>query len=72
MKNFFYCVKSRELPVAHAEIGHRSLTPCQLAVISMRLGGRKIQWNPDKEEIVGDSEAQAMQAREQRAPYTIS
>lgn len=72
MKNFFDCVKSRETPVASAEIGHRSLTPCQLTVISMRLGGRKLQWNPDKEEIVGDSEAQAMQSREQRNPYAIS
>ena len=72
MKNFFDCVKSRETPVAPAEIGHRSLTPCQLTVISMRLGGRKIQWDPDKEEIVGDPEAKAMQAREQRKPYTIS
>ena len=72
MQNFFDCVKSRELPVAPAEIGHRSLTPCQLTTISIRLGGRKLQWDPDKEEIVGDPEAKAMQAREQRKPYTIS
>lgn len=72
MQNFFDCVKSRETPVAPAEIGHRSLTPCQLTVISMRLGGRKLQWDPDAEQIVGDEEAKAMQAREQRAPYTIS
>ena len=72
MKNFFDCVKSRETPVATAEIGHRSLTPCQLTVISMRLGGRKLQWDPEKEQIVGDEEARAMQAREQRKPYTIS
>ena len=72
MQNFFDCVKSRETPVAPAEIGHRSLTPCQLAVISMRLGGRKLQWNPESEQIVGDPEAKAMQSREQRVPYTIS
>ncbi|MDR1268242.1 MAG: hypothetical protein LBK82_01845 [Planctomycetaceae bacterium] len=53
-------------------MGHRSLTPCQLTVISIRLGGRKIQWDPEKEQIIGDKEAQAMQAREQRKPYTIS
>ena len=72
MQNFFDCVKSREIPVAPADIGHRSLTPCQLTVISMRLGGRPLQWDPDKEEIVGDPEAQAMQAREQRTPYVVS
>ncbi len=72
MKNFFDCVKSRETPVAPAEIGHRSLTPCQLTVISIRLGGRKLQWDPGKEEITNDAEAKAMQAREQRKPYEIS
>lgn len=72
MRNFFDCVKSRETPVAPAEIGHRSLTPCQLTVISIRLGGRKLTWDPDEEQIVGDPEAQAMQQREQRAPYRVS
>jgi predicted dehydrogenase len=72
MGNFFDCVKSRGVPVAPAEIGFRSLTPCQLAVISIRLGGRKLKWDPEKEQIVGDDEARSMQARQQRAPYTIS
>ena len=72
MKNFFDCVKSRDVPVAPAEIGSRSLIPCQLAVISMRLGGRKLEWNPETEQITNDAEARAMQAREQRKPYTIS
>lgn len=71
MKNFFDCVKSREEPVATAEIGHRSLTPCHLTNISIRLGGRKITWDPVNETIVGDSEAAAMMSREQRNPYTI-
>jgi hypothetical protein len=72
MKNFFDCVKSRDLPVAHAEVGHRSLTPCQLTTISIRLGHRKIQWDPETEQIVGDEEACAMQAHVQREPYTVS
>ncbi|MGL4942642.1 MAG: hypothetical protein ACRC46_05570, partial [Thermoguttaceae bacterium] len=72
MQNFFDCVKTRDVPVAPAEVGHRSLTPCQLSAISMRLGGRKIVWNPETEQIVGDAEAQAMQSREQRKPYEIS
>lgn len=72
MKNFFDCVKSRELPVAHAEVGHRSLTPCHLTNISLRLGGRKIRWDPEAEQIIGDEQARAMQSRTQREPYTIS
>lgn len=72
MENFFDCVKSRGTPVTSAAVGHRSLTPCQLSVISMRLGGRPLQWDPEKEEIVGDAEATALMSREQRKPYEIS
>lgn len=71
IQNFFDCVKSREEPVATAALGHRSLTPCQLTVISIRLGGRPLRWDPVKEEIVGDDEAAALTYREQRKPYTI-
>lgn len=69
MENFFDCVKSRELPVAPAGVGHRSLVPCHLTNISIRLGGRPIHWNPEKEEIIGDPEATAMMGREQRKPW---
>ncbi|MDR1964241.1 MAG: hypothetical protein LBQ50_10715, partial [Planctomycetaceae bacterium] len=69
MKNFFDCVRSRETTVAPAELEHRSVTPCHLTNISIRLGGRKLQWDPVKEEIVGDPEANNMLKREQRTPY---
>jgi predicted dehydrogenase len=72
VENFFDCVRSRKEPVASAAVEHRSITVCHLTNISLRLGGRKIQWDPVKEEIVGDAEAQAMQSRKQREPYTIS
>ena len=72
VENFFDCVRSREEPVASAAIEHRSITACHLTNISLRLGGRKIQWDPVKEEIVGDDEAKEMQSRVQREPYTIS
>ena len=34
----------------------------------MRLG-RKLRWDPVKEEFPGDAEANAMRSRPQRAPY---
>ena len=71
MKNFFECVRTRSTPVAPVEIEHRSVSACHLTNISIRLGGRKLQWDPDKEEFVGDPEANAMLSREQRKPYTI-
>ena len=47
---------TRERPVADVEIGARSVTVCHLANIATWLG-RKIQWDPSKEKIVGDAEA---------------
>jgi hypothetical protein len=64
-------VRSRKEPVASAAIEHRSITACHLTNISIRLGGRKLQWDPVREEIINDPEAQAMQSREQREPYAI-
>jgi predicted dehydrogenase len=71
MKNFFDCVRSRETPVAPADIEHRSVSACHLTNISIRLGGRKLEWNPEKEVFPGDAEANAMLTREQREPYRI-
>ena len=72
MKNFFDCIRSREVPVAPVEIEHRSITACHLTNISIRLGGRPLKWDPVKEEIVGDPEAKGMQSRVPRKPYELS
>lgn len=69
-QNFLDCIKSRELPICDVEIGHRSATVCHLSNIAARLG-RKIQWDPVNETIVGDAEAAAMTSRPYRAPWTL-
>ncbi len=68
--NLLDCIKSRKLPICDVEIGHRSATVCHLGNIAVRLG-RKITWDPTKEEIVGDSEAAAMLSRPCRAPWKL-
>jgi predicted dehydrogenase len=70
MANFFECVKTREQPISDVFSHHRSVTTCHLANIAIRLG-RKLTWDPVKEEITGDEEARAMQSREQRKGYEI-
>jgi hypothetical protein len=50
------------------EQGHRTAVACHLANISLRLG-RKIHWDAEKEEIIGDGEASAMLARPYREPW---
>lgn len=69
MGNFFYCVKSRKAPICDAATGHRSATVCHLGGIALRLG-RKLTWDPAKEEFAGDKDANAQLAREQRKPWT--
>ena len=68
VRNFLDCVKSRRPPAADVEAGHRTATACHLANISLRLG-RKVRWDGDKEEIVGDSEASAQLERPYRPPW---
>ena len=70
MANFFQCVKSRKQPISDVFSHHRSITTCHLANIAIRLG-RKLNWDPDAEQIVGDSEAQSWQSRAQRKGYEI-
>lgn len=70
MANFFQCVKSRAEPVSPVRIQHRTVTTCHLTNLSIRLG-RKLVWDPDKQQIVGDPQANTWQKREQRKPYTI-
>lgn len=67
-RNFIDCVKSRQQPVSSLEEEHQVATACHLANISLRLG-RKVRWDAEREEIVGDAEASAMLVRPYRKPW---
>jgi predicted dehydrogenase len=68
--NWIDCIRSRRKPICDAEIGHRTATICQLSGIAERLG-RPIQWDPVKEEIIGDPAASRWMDRPRRAPYLL-
>jgi myo-inositol 2-dehydrogenase/D-chiro-inositol 1-dehydrogenase len=70
MGNLFECVKSRKPPASTVEVQHRTVTACHLTNISLRLG-RKLTWDPEKQQIVGDQEANGWLKRKQRAPYMV-
>ncbi len=69
MGNFFDCIRTRKAPICEAEIGHRSASLCHLGVLSLRLG-RKLQWNPETEQFVGDDDANQWLRRELRKPWS--
>ncbi len=68
--NWLDCVKSRQLNITPAEVGHRSTSACILSHIAMKLG-RKLYWNPKIEKFVNDDEANSMLSRPQRPPYNF-
>ena len=68
--NFLDCIKSRAQTIAPVEVAHRSCTVCLLGEIAMRLG-RKLKWDPDKEEFIDDDQANRMLARTMRSPWHV-
>lgn len=55
-QNWFDCIKSRQKPSAHEEIGHRAASLGQLITASYKLG-RSLQWDPAQEIFPGDDDA---------------
>jgi predicted dehydrogenase len=68
VKDFLDCVRTRRRPIASVEDGHYTATACHLANIALRVK-RRIAWEPEKEEILGDREASSYLERSYRAPW---
>ncbi len=69
-RNFLDCFRSRKVPYFPAEVGHRCATVLHIGNISMRLG-KRLQWNPGKEEFINDSQANEMRSQPMRQPWTL-
>jgi hypothetical protein len=70
-RNFIDSVKSRQPTVTPVEVAHHSAIPGHLGLIAM-LVGRKIKWDPDRERIIGDSEASKLLTRPYRSPWKLA
>lgn len=68
VRNFFDCIKSRRLTVAHPVVMHRTMSTVHAANICMWLK-RDLKYDPVKEEFVNDAEANRLRSRAMRAPY---
>jgi predicted dehydrogenase len=70
-RDFLDAVRSRKQPQYDAEGGHRNATLSHLALASMELG-RKLRWDPVKEHVTDDPEANRhLQPKTMRAPWTL-
>jgi hypothetical protein len=68
--NFLDCVRTRRPTVAPVEQAHRSTTIGLVSAIAVQLG-RKLRWDPAREEFAGDEEASRMLARALRQPWRV-
>jgi len=71
-ENFLNAVRSRKPEDLNAPVmaGHLSSALCHLGNISYRLK-RSLRFDPEKEEFIGDQEANALLKREYRDPFVI-
>jgi predicted dehydrogenase len=70
VENWFDCIRSRAKPNADVEIGHRTVSLCQLLVITRALG-RRLRWDPEQEIFPGDDEANALLDRPRRKGWEL-
>ncbi len=68
--SFAEAVKTRQQPGGHAEAAHRTATLLHLANIAIRTG-RKINYDPVAEQVVGDEEANRLVNQPMRAPWRL-
>ena len=68
--NFLDAVRTRGRTISPIEVAVRSDTVCHLSDIAMRLG-RRLRWDPEREEFPGDWEANRMLSRAMRAPWHL-
>jgi len=69
-RNFLDCVKSRKRPIADVQEGYDTIVMCHLANISTKLG-RSLRWDAEKEEVIGDAEANKLLSRPYRKPWKL-
>ena len=69
-QNFIDSVRSRKEAIAPVEVAYRAISVGLLGEIAMTTG-QKIQWDPEKEEIIGNPAASRLLSRPYRKPWTL-
>jgi hypothetical protein len=70
LREFLDCVKTRAQPAANADVACQSHIASHAAYIAWQLG-RKLAYDPVKNEFFRDEEANRMRARAKREPWRI-
>lgn len=70
VRNFLDCMKTRERPHADVEIGHRSTSMALLANIALATQST-VHWDPAREQILNNPDANQLLHYEYRSPWTL-
>ena len=70
VRDFLDCVKTRGQPRANADVACHSHITCHAANIALFLG-RKLQFDPVKNEFIGDEQANRLRSEALREPWRI-
>ena len=63
--DFVRAIKDGAKTLEPVEVGHRTVSICQIGLIAMQVGG-KLRWDPERERFPDDNAANARLARPQR------
>ena len=66
--DFVDSIDAKRRSVCDIEIGHRSTNMSLLGMLSLKLG-RSVHWDGEKEQVVGDPDANKLLSRKYRAPW---
>ena len=69
-RNWIDCIRSRETPICDVETGCRSVALVQLGNLAY-WHHRRLKWDPEKWQFVGDREANRWLDRERRDPWQL-
>ncbi len=67
---FLDAIRNHQRPPADVLQGHFSTNPGHLMNIAWKVG-RKIRWDAEKEQVVGDAQANALVTKPYRAPWKL-
>lgn len=70
IRQFLDCVKTRQQPIANADVAHHSISVCHAANVAVRLG-RPVKWDPVKEHFIDDEQANRFVSRAYREPWRL-
>lgn len=70
-RNFIDGILTQQPTATDIEVSHRSISMAHLANIGLRLERKALKWDPAKEQIIGDEEAQAMLSRPMRGEWRL-